>query len=189
MCVSEQFIPVTIEDNEVLVRFVYLSNFKKKVVSLERVEHSRIFIDTRCNCVSLQRLLYCNEDGCKALAKSIPGKSTDFVGFALFKKETFDKIVATHKLERADFEAIIKYSPMDENQQYYTDIDSITINTKGSPAHSDIVYIHPGAILDEEPNIALRQFSHKLSTACIYVIDDCCNDKKYCGEKFSMKFI
>lgn len=185
---KEQYIPIKIEDDEVLVRFVYASNFKNKQIDLSRIDSRNVFLDTRYSSVSLQRYLYCSEDMCKTLAKSIPTKSTEYVGFALFKKAKFDEIVNSHKLERSDFEALLKYTPMNALQAYYEDIHTITINTEGNPAHSDIVYVNPGVVVDESPNTALRHFSHKLSVASVFVIDNCKHEIVYCGEKFGALF-
>ena len=80
------YIPISINEEEILVRFIFCDNFKKKIISSEKIIPENIFLDTRLCGISLQRHLYCDENSCKSFAKKIP---KDFIGFILFKKKDF----------------------------------------------------------------------------------------------------
>jgi hypothetical protein len=50
-------IPYSIDNGEILVRFVFLDNFKNKKLESDKINSQEIFLDTRLLGVSLQREL------------------------------------------------------------------------------------------------------------------------------------
>ena len=51
-------IPKEIDDDEILVRFIFLDHFKKKNLRKERISSQDIFLDDRLVGISLQRGKY-----------------------------------------------------------------------------------------------------------------------------------
>ena len=171
-------IPKIIDDTEILVRFIFVDNFKKKVLDKTKLNIQDIFLDTRLYGISLQRSSYTTENECKNFALSILSKQ--YVGFVLFYKSDFTSSVSDYKLERGVFESFIEFTPLDENNQYLINREHISTEDKGNPSHSDIVYINP-AIKDDEatPNTSLRLFSKKLMSKCKIIIDDDIENSKF----------
>lgn len=165
------FIPIIIDDKEILVRFIFQDNFKKKKIELDNLIDKDIFLDSRLSGVSLQRENYTTEEKCKDYAKQIISKI--YTGFVLFLKKDFDEIVLEYQQERQNFEAELVYSPLDETENYLAFREKSCVNQEGKPAHADILYINP-AIKNEEPtpNTSLRQFSKKLMKRCKVIIED-----------------
>ncbi|NOJ75695.1 hypothetical protein [Empedobacter stercoris] len=163
-------IPQSIEESEVLLRFIFKDNFKKKVISFDRIIDQDIFLDTRLTGISLQRLTYSSFKFCKNKGQSIDKKI--FVGFIIFKKNDYLSAHKEFKDIRAHFESILEFTPLDKNNNYLRDRSNIKINDEGNPSHSDIIYINPAINVDEvKPNIALRIFSRLLYKKCTLVLD------------------
>ncbi len=152
-----QIVSRLIEDEEILVRFLFERDFKKKIVKKERIIDGGVFLDTRG--VSMQREKYSNENECKKRALNNPNK---FVGFLIFRKKTFNQVHSDHKKERETFEAIIKSTPLDINNRIVPENILVKVRDKGNPGHADLIYIEPVILNDETPKIAIRVFSRKL---------------------------
>lgn len=164
-------IPKIIDNTEILVRFIFIDNFKKKVLDETRLNTQDIFLDTRLFGISLQRSLYTNENKCKEFASSILNKQ--YAGFVLFYKNDFISTVEDYQIERGIFESVIEFTPLDENNQYLVDRDNSNVEDEGNPSHSDIIYVNPAISAGEaNPNTSLRLFSKKLMTKCKVVIDE-----------------
>jgi hypothetical protein len=161
-------IPESIDNNEILVRFIFVSDFKNKKIEIPRITDD-VFIDTRELGVSLQRYSFCNETECKKLASNIPNKT--YVGFVIFKKTIFLKVKEEHKKERKEFEAEILFTPLDEDNNIIEDKRNIYTNTTKNPSHSDLYYLNPAVANDETPKTAIRQFSRKLVKSAKIIID------------------
>lgn len=175
-------IPEFIEDNEILVRFIFTSDFKNKKIEVAKINSGDIFLDTRNLGVSLQRHFYCDENLCKKLANGIPTK--EYVGFLIFEKKSFLEVMDQHLEERKEFDAEIVFTPLDENNEVIEDKSNIFSNTPKNPSHSDLFYLNPAVINDESPNIAIRLFSRKLYKASKLVIDHPSQDE-HCPYIFS----
>ena len=98
-------IPELIDNQETLVRFIFESHFKNKKIELSRINTGEVFLDSRNLGVSLQRHMFCSENLCKKLALNVPNQK--YVGFMLFKKETFLEAKKQHLKTRKDFDAEI----------------------------------------------------------------------------------
>lgn len=158
------YIPSLIDPNEKLVRFIFADNFKKRIIALDRIIASDIFLDTRKVGISLQRLQYCSNELCRGFAERIPNKK--YIGFVIFFKNAFEQCMVDFQEERNYFEAKIDYTPLDENDHYLSDKDHCQVGDPGNPYHADLFYINP-AISEEEnekgrPHTSLRLFSQKL---------------------------
>lgn len=157
-----------IDDDEILVRFVFEKDFKSKILHPKRIKDKEIFLDTRGG-VSLQREKYSKEKQCKVFAKLNPNK---FVGFLIFQKKDFTSAHKEHNLQRPGFLAKIKASPLDKDWNLIDDDIETTTSTPGNPAHADLNYLNPAAIPDESPKTAIRVFSRKLFKKSKLIIDD-----------------
>lgn len=168
-----------IGENEILVRFIFDSNFKRKILNEENIIDGEVFLDLRG--VSMQREKYCIEKQCKFLAKKIP---KNYVGFVIFRKSHFDEVKISHKQIRTEFEAIIKATPLDIHNNYIPDEIIVSTKTDGNPSHSDLFYINPAVGENESPKTALRSFSRKLLKKSKLILDDDAQSLSYFGEKF-----
>lgn len=168
------FIPHLIDPEEELARFIFTDNFKKKTINLERIISGEIFLDTRNVGVSLQRLRYCSSQNCKVYGNRIATKQ--YVGMVIFVKNSFDNCIIEYQKERENFEAVINYSPLDENFQYLVNIFDRRINDEGNPSHSDLIYINPSISSEEiengRPHTSLRLFSTKLLKYSKIIFDE-----------------
>lgn len=177
------FIPQTINDNEILVRFVFLDNFKKKNLNIDKINTQEIFLDTRLIGVSLQRHLYTSEQQCKNFAIGIPNKQ--YVGFICFYVRDFFQSVRDFRQERGEFESILEFTPLDSNNQYLIDRIHSKVSDNGNPSHSDILYINPAIDLFEPtPKTSLRLFSKKLFSKCKIILDPDYDSEDYKGLRF-----
>lgn len=176
-------IPESIDNNEILVRFIFISDFKNKKIEVSKINDGEVFLDTRDLGVSLQRYLFCNETECKKLATSIQNKA--YVGFVIFKKEDFLKVKEEHKKEREEFEAEILFTPLDEENNIIKDKSNIFTNTPKNPSHSDLYYLNPAVVNDETPKTAIRQFSRKLVKSASIIIDYPSDDLEFNLDKFT----
>lgn len=177
-------IPESIDANEILVRFIFVSDFKNKKIEVSKISDGDVFLDTRGG-VSLQRHSYCDENECKKLAINIPNKN--YVGFVIFKNQDFLKVKVEHSKEREGFDAEILFTPLDEFDKIIQDKSNIFTNTPKNPSHSDLEYLNPAVINDETPKTAIRQFSRKLVKSANIIIDSysSSDDLDYCLKKFS----
>ncbi|AWL78198.1 hypothetical protein [Capnocytophaga canimorsus] len=163
-------IPQHIDDSEILLRFVFQDNFKRKNISTDKIIEGDIFLDTRLVGISLQRIQYSDFGFCKGKAKSINNKI--FVGFVLFKKEDYLLVCDEFKKVRPQFESILEFTPLDKNGDYLIHRSNINKTDEGNPSHSDIIYINPAFTPEEaRPNIPLRIFSRELYKKCELIID------------------
>lgn len=178
-------IPKAIDNNEILVRFIFLDDFKKKQVEETKLISQDVFLDTRNAGISLQRSQYTTENKCKKFASNIPSKK--YVGFALFLKKSFSQAVIEYQLERIDFQANLEFTPLDEDSMYLIDRENSKVTDKGNPSHSDILYINPAMKVGEEPtpNTSLRIFSRKLMSKCKLIIDNDSSEDDFKMGKFS----
>lgn len=156
-----------IYEDEVLVRFLYITDFKKKNID-KGVSDKDVYLDTR-GPVSLQRANFCNEICCKRFAKQNP---RGYVGFLVFDKQSFNEVFLDHRSNRPDFEVEIKGTPLDELGNYISGEDNLISSDKGNPFHADLVYINPACIQEESPNTAMRAFSRKLYKVSYQIIDE-----------------
>ena len=160
-------IPRIIDEQEILVRFIFEKNFKNKKIDAAKISDGDIFLDLRG--VSLQRENYCNETKCKKLAKE--NKFQKYIGFAIFRLKHFNKTLEEHKINRPDFEARLISTPLDINSKIISSEIEINTETPGLPAHADIEYLNPAIVDDETPKIALRKFSRNLFKKSVLIID------------------
>jgi hypothetical protein len=180
-------IPKEIDENEILVRFVFLDDFKKKHLEESKLITQDVFLDTRNSGISLQRSLYTTENNCKKYALNVVNKK--YVGFAIFLKKTFSQIIEEYKIERNEFNASIEYTPLDFDNQYLIDRNNSNIEDEGNPSHSDIIYLNPAIKNDEPtPNTSLRLFSKKLMSKCKLIIDNGYEEDDFKMGKFSEFF-
>jgi hypothetical protein len=188
MVVDEEIAP-----NEILVRYVFSDDFKGKNLIAEKIITKNLLGPLRGG-TSLQREKYCDESKCNELGNKIPNK--DLVGFLIFVKDDFDKVKSAF-IESNDnagtgivLDAFIKATPLDEN---FNILDfknvKITIDTKGNPAHADIVYLKPKLIPDdvsfyEKPNTTIRSFSKKMFFSSNLVLNKSEDKSVYVGSNF-----
>ncbi|WP_431107747.1 hypothetical protein [Winogradskyella poriferorum] len=183
-------IPRKIDSEEILVRFINDRDFKSKILDAQKFIHKSVLLPHQGG-VSLQREKYCNENCCKKISKGFLVNSNKvYVGFLLFIKSDFDKFIEKYKSEnRPDFEAEIISTPLDEELKLIGKSENIYTNTKGYPAHADIIYLNPAIRGDESTATAIRSFAKKFSEKlCKIVIDDMPNEKQYLKNSFSSYF-
>ena len=166
----EEIIDRNIDNNEVIIRFIFKGDIKEnkrnKPFFKESIIDKDVFIDTRPNVdVSLLRTRYNAKIDCIKRGQEV---KNDFIGFLTFKKNQFDLSVFQHKgLESSTFEAQIISTPLDENYQIIPIEKEVRIDTPINPGHSDLIYLNPGLITDDEtPNIAIRRFSRRFFKMC-----------------------
>jgi hypothetical protein len=167
-------IPRKIGEQEILVRFIFEKHFKKKNIDASRIIDGEIFLDLRG--VSLLRESYCNENNCKKFAKQ--NSTQKYIGFVIFRLNTFNSTLKNHKIDRPDFEAILRSSPLNKDLKVISEEIEIETSSPGMPAHADIEYINPALVVDETPKIAIRKFSRNLYKDCVLIIDEQ-KEKKY----------
>lgn len=166
----EEIIDRNIDNNEVIIRFIFKGDIKEnkrnKPFFKESIIDKDVFIDTRPNIdVSLLRTRYNSTIDCVRRGKEV---KNDFIGFLSFKKNHFDLSVSQHKcLESSTFDAEIISTPLDENDHIIPIEREVRIDTPINPGHSDLIYLNPGLIAnDETPNIAIRRFSRRFFKMC-----------------------
>lgn len=175
-------VPKNVENNEILVYFIFDKDFKNKKISASKIISKNIFLPNKGS-VSLQRNKYCNESCCKIIAKKIQN-NRNFVGFVIFRKKDFEKVKLEYKKnDRKDFEAELTASPLDENL-LPTKKKNIYSEDKGNPTHAEIKYLNPAVQEDEKPNTAIRSFSRKFYKKCSLIIDKKPEENFYNGDIF-----
>ncbi|MDQ7961633.1 hypothetical protein [Flavobacterium lindanitolerans] len=181
-----EIISKAIDGDEILIRYLYLNDFKKNQLDPEKLIEKDVYVDTRDEGVSLQREKYISENDCKILAKNIPRK---YVGFMLFKKSVFEKLLEEHKTLRAEFEAEINASPLDENNKKINSDIEVTTDTPGQPAHADLEYINP-AIIEEDTSTHTfsRIFSKNLCRQSVILLDQNIEEVNFIGCTFKELF-
>lgn len=155
-----------IDNNEIIIRFIFKGDIKpNKQVKKEYIIEKDVFIDTRSPEVSLIRQRYNNNEECLNRGKEV---KSDFIGFVIFKKKDFDFCVKEHKCEGTEsFNAQIASTPLDINYNVIPVEIEVTTETPLNPGHSDLIYLNPGLINnDENPNVAIRRFSRRLFKFC-----------------------
>lgn len=165
---SEFLVSRLIENNEILVRFIFRSDFKKKIIRPEKIIDAEVFFDSRGTGVSMQREKYCTENECKSKALS---NINGYIGFVIFKKETFDLVQKLHQEKRGTFDAVVIATPLDEENNIIPEEKDIYSSDKGNPAHSDLIYQNPAPGENESPKTAIRVFSRKLFKESKLIID------------------
>jgi hypothetical protein len=172
-----------INDDEILVHFIYDKDFNGKIIEEDKLITKNLFLPNKGG-VSHQRHKYCSENKCKDYA-IIDVKDKQYVGFVIFKKKCFEVIKNSYILnERSDFEAEIVSTPLDEKRNYLHQNIKVYVGSKGNPSHADLRYINPAIKQDETPNIAIRSFSRKLSKICSIVLDERKEETEYYGKQF-----
>ena len=162
-------IPILISDEEILVRYIFDSDFKKKNISHDRIDSANIF-QPYGDGVSLQRQFFCKENECKVRAKRIEKK---YVGFIVFRKKRFEEVKSEYiRHERSDFRSKIIPTPLDDEGRYLTELDDSFIENQGNPSHADLRYINPAPMEGETPKTAIRSFSRKLYKDCCLILDE-----------------
>lgn len=166
----EEVIDRNIDNAEIIIRFIFKGDIKEnkrnKPFVKESIIDKDVFIDTRPNVdVSLLRTRYNSHKDCVRRGNEV---KNDFIGFLIFEKNLFNLSVTQHKkLESSTFEAEIISTPLDENYQIIPTEEEVRIDTPVNPGHSDLVYLNPGLITDDEnPNIAIRRFSRRFFKMC-----------------------
>ncbi|WP_339888814.1 hypothetical protein [uncultured Flavobacterium sp.] len=154
-----------IDNNEIIIRFIFKGDIKvNKQNKKENIIDKDVFIDTRNPEVSLLREKYNSKDDCVKRGYDV---KSDFIGFVIFKKNDYDNCVNSHKNDCATFNAEIVSSPLDADYNIIPLEIEVRTDTPINPGHSDLKYINPGLIQDDEnPNIAIRRFSRKLFKIC-----------------------
>ena len=182
-----------IASNEILVRFVFLDDFKGNNVIAEKIISKNLLGPLKGG-TSLQRERYCDEIKCNELGNKIPKKT--LVGFLIFKKKDFDKVKSAfiESNENANtgviLDAFIKATPLDENFNIL-DFKNVKVTTdmKGNPAHADIIYLKPKLIPDdvpfyEKPNTIIRSFSKKMFLLSYLVLNNSNDKTVFLGSNF-----
>lgn len=171
-----------IDDDEVLVRYLFSRDFKKGNIDFSKIIDKDVYVDTRGG-VSLQRLRYCSESECKQRAKN---NDLVYVGFLIFSKKIFNVLLEEHRVIRNDFNAIIESTPLDENNQTIGNQIDVFDNTPVNPSHADLIYINPACIPgDESPHTFTRIFSKNLFKQSEFIIDEYPEDEDYIGIPFT----
>lgn len=161
-------IPRLIDDSEIIIRFAFEGDYKrKKPCTEENLNGREVFFDNRYEFypVSVIRKLYLNASECINRGEKIqPGLKS----LILFQKKDFDAAVEKNLLVRPDFKAVILGTPLDVNNEYIAEDVVVTNETEGNPAHADIKFINPGIIQAdaENANTAIRSFSSILIKYC-----------------------
>lgn len=156
-----------INESEIIVRFAFEGNYRRKQPFIEEnIIAKEIFFDNRYENfpVSVLRKLYASSQECINRGKSIkPLKS-----LIVFQKKDFDQAVLKNAQVRNDFQATLVGTPLDENDNYIHVSVEVTTETKGNPAHADILITNPGIVAadNENANIAVRSFSSVLFKYC-----------------------
>ena len=182
-----------ISSDEILVRYVFLDDFKAKNAIKEKIITKNLLGPLRGG-TSLQREKYCDENKCTELGNKIPNKT--LVGFLLFNKNDFEKVKKEFIESNENsgtgviLDAYLKATPMDENFKELDFKESIiTVNTKGNPAHADLIYLKPILIPEdtevyEKPNTTIRSFSKKMYVYSNLVFNESEDLTLYSGIKF-----
>ena len=153
---SDIVIERNISDDEILVRYVFSDDFKRKVIIEEKIISKELLGPMRGG-TSLQREKYVDEQKCIELGESVPNKK--LVGFLLFKKKKFNEVKKTFVEEAIIsnqnilLDAYIKATPLglDFKEIDFNKVKVLT-KTKGYPAHADIIYLNP-KVINEENNV------------------------------------
>ena len=112
---------------------------------MESLKSGEVFMDDRNRGVSLQRGRYTNVQFCKNSAEKI--KNKEFIGFLIFKKESYLLACSEMKKFRDKFQSELRFTPLDINGDYLSEINEIAINQFGNPSHADIFYLEPSMMM------------------------------------------
>jgi hypothetical protein len=175
-------VPREIGDQELFVRFLFDTNFKKKESIADKLLDGETFLPLHGG-VSMQRSGYCDEQRCIEYALEIPKV---FAGFILLKKEVFEAVKLAFREGRPDFDAEIRATPLDEERDLVEDHIEVYTDSVGNPAHCDLIYINPAPLPEEEgkPKIAMRSFSKKLCAKCEILLE-VVSEGNYAGPDFA----
>lgn len=164
-------IPEEIHETEVILRYLFSKDLKNKnnlgkfkaSLDTKLLKTPYIFFDNRGE-VSLQRKNYLSDEKCREIGDS---NVHDLLGYIKFLPREYFSVISGHRLEpgREEFDANLLWSPLNEKGVPRTDRPVFT-NDLGLPAHCGINYINPAPVTNEEPNTAIRMFSHKLFNIC-----------------------
>lgn len=160
-----EIIERNIDNNEIIIRHIFETDFKKNVFLIDNIIEKDVFIDTRFPEVSLLRERYNDREICIKRGFEI---KPDFIGYLIFKKSIFEDVVKDFILEGSkDFKAIILSTPLDIYLKVIPLNKIVTTETPINPGHADLKYLNSGLLFnDENPNIAIRRFSRKLFKSC-----------------------
>lgn len=174
--IMDDFIPVTINNDEILVKFLFDRDFKNKNKIADKLIKDRVFCPNKGG-VSLQRIKFTDENCCKQFALEVEKKLATsnlprlYCGFIFFKKTDFEEVLLKHK--KIDFSAILEYTPLEIlTNLYIRERNKVKVCDDINYGHSDIVYINPMSIDEEIPNTPIRLFSDDLSQQSKIVFDD-----------------
>lgn len=161
-------IPRNIEDAEIIIRFVFDRDYRRKKPYIEEnIIGREVFFDNRYEFfpVSVLRKLYVNSENCLEIGGAIQPNLKSLI---IFQKKDFDLAVEKNSKVRADFQATIIGTPLDENNEYIDSETEVTTETLGNPAHADIKITNPGIVEAdaENANTAIRSFSSVLFKHC-----------------------
>ncbi|MFC2110545.1 hypothetical protein ACFLSU_08265 [Bacteroidota bacterium] len=191
----DDYVSELLTEDEILVRFVFLKSFKKKVLTLEKIIPG-FLLEPYKSGASLQREKYSDEDKCVGYGSSIP--SQKLVGFLIFKKSDFQTVreefissLASTGTESDLLDVKIVATPLNEKFEILPfKNDGIKIEGTYNPGHADVVYRKPDVsnkeALFEKPNPIIRSFSKKMYSKSEFVFTETIEEKVvYKGERFS----
>lgn len=174
-----------ISNNEILVRYVFNSDFKGKNI-LNKINFSN-FLLPYLGGVSIQRETYCSENECKRLAK-LTGKI--YVGFYVFRKSRFLEVRDNYILNsRPTFLADLFSTPLSLNNDYLQlpICEDYFDKQEGNSSHADLIYINPAHIENETPKTAMRSFVRKLYSEKELIVDSFLEEEEYKDVRFDEK--
>jgi len=181
-------LPKFISEEEFFIRFVFKSDFKKKlIIENDKINFSRFSLPNKGG-VSIQRGFYCDENEAKERAKRISPK--DYVGFYIFKKTHFNNELKLYLVSNKDFQVDIFATPLNVNNEYIAlpiGFDEFEIQD-GNPSHSDIIYLNPAPKEGETPKTAIRSFIRKFFNEKHLILDENVDELVFSGYKFSTLF-
>jgi hypothetical protein len=151
------YFPIEIHSEEIFVRYLTKRDLKKG-----KIRYNDVFLDTRYPCVSIQRMIFCDENCCRYYSQKF-----ELIGFLFFNVQNFQECIS----EYDEIEADLVYSPLDVDDKYLAFRHECNIETEGNPHHSDILYSNPQNIFFEVPRTAIREFSKRLFRKSFFLND------------------
>jgi hypothetical protein len=176
---GNEFIPLEISDEEILVRGIVAPFF----VSSKNILKREAFLPKNLDSgVSLLRLDFTTEDFCKNHSAALVFPNNSYKGLGTINKKMIFTINSNKEISE---EAYINGTPIDEFNNYRKD-NLIGKTDKGLPMHADLYY--SGQMQEGAVQTKYRQYANQLAKHAIYYEDPNPKIKNWNGEKLNCTF-
>ena len=91
------YFPIEIHSEEIFVRYLTKRDLKKG-----KIRYNDVFLDTRYPCVSIQRMIFCDENCCRYYSQKF-----ELIGFLFFNVQNFQECISEYDEIEADLKDVL----------------------------------------------------------------------------------